>query len=268
MERKVVFSLVFLFSCLPLPSLGGLSADLYIPAKASGVAVDPNSDALYVVDQAQNRVLRFDHRFNLTSSSSPSAIFGNATVGNFTTRTTLRVPYGVCVDNSGTLWISDTGNNRVVWFVNAASIIGSAPPANGVIGQNTFVTSVAGSGQSGLNAPQGLQVLGNSLWVADTGNNRYSLPPQPPHIRILPYHFPAELDICSRVLRFDNINSAFVGMNASAVIGQAGFLGTSPQSGADGTFLPGDVLPTNEGLLVADTFNHRVVRDDKQISLF
>jgi len=50
-------------------------------------------------------------------------------------------------------------------------------------------------------------------------------------------------------------------MNASAVIGQAGFFGTSPQSGADGTFLPGDVLPTNEGLLVADTVNHRVVRD-------
>ena len=191
MERKVVFSLVFLFS-LPLPSLGGLSADLYFPAKASGVAVDPNSDALYVVDQAQNRVLRFDHRFNLTSSSSPSAIFGNATVGNFTTRTTLRVPYGVCVDNSGTLWISDTGNNRVVWFVNAASIIGSAPPANGVIGHSNFVTSVAGSGQSGLNAPQGLQVLGNSLWVADTGNNRYSFPRTS---RSYPTTFPLNLDI-------------------------------------------------------------------------
>jgi len=40
-----------------------------------GVAIDPQSDAIYVVDSNNNRVLRFDNRSSLATTSAPDMVW-------------------------------------------------------------------------------------------------------------------------------------------------------------------------------------------------
>lgn len=87
-------------------------------------------------------------------------------------------PQSVALDLSVTppiLYVSDTNNNRVLAWKNAASFT-NGKPADLVVGQRDFFTTRA-SGPStpfsaGLSAPTGLAVFGSDLYVADSGNNR------------------------------------------------------------------------------------------------
>ncbi len=98
----------------------------------------------------------------------------------------LWLPQGIAVDTSVTpniLYVSDTGNNRVLAWKNVASFT-SGQRADLVIGQQDFYhTSPQGPGQqfsTGLNSPSGLAVDGNgNLYVVDTGNNRVLRFPKP-----------------------------------------------------------------------------------------
>jgi len=83
---------------------------------SDGVAIDPNSEALFVADTLHNRVLRYENRCTLNSSSSPSVIFGqpnlNSTYENgganqTTNQYGLSAPGGIAVDAQGTLWVAD-----------------------------------------------------------------------------------------------------------------------------------------------------------------
>lgn len=86
-------------------------------------------------------------------------------------------PRGIALDPaSGALFVSDTANNRVLVWRNAAGFTNGAF-ADVVIGQrNMFSTSVGGPGTSftrGLNGPTGLAVdAQGNLYVVDAGNNR------------------------------------------------------------------------------------------------
>ncbi len=98
----------------------------------------------------------------------------------------LWLPQGVAVDTSVTpniLYVSDTGNNRVLAWKNAAGF-SSGQAADLVIGQQDFFrTAAQGPGQqfqTGLNGPSGLAVDTNgNLYVVDTGNNRILRFPKP-----------------------------------------------------------------------------------------
>jgi len=46
-------------------------------ASPTGVAIDPNSDAIYIVDYGNSRVLRFDNRNTLNPSSIPPWLLVN-----------------------------------------------------------------------------------------------------------------------------------------------------------------------------------------------
>jgi uncharacterized protein (TIGR03437 family) len=90
----------------------------------------------------------------------------------------LFAPQSVALDLSVTppiLYVSDTNNNRVLAWNNAASFA-NGKPADLVVGQRDFFNTRA-SGPStafsaGLSAPTGLAVFGGDLYVADSGNNR------------------------------------------------------------------------------------------------
>ncbi len=96
-------------------------------------------------------------------------------------------PEGIAVDTSlspPAVYVSDTGNNRVLGWRNATGFK-NGQPADIVIGQSDFFTTwpegpataprAPGAGtpmQSGLTSPTGLAVYKSDLYVADMGNNR------------------------------------------------------------------------------------------------
>jgi len=104
----------------------------------------------------------------------------------------LSQPYGVAVDNSGDIYVADSGNNRVVEITpsGTSTVVGSGfGTPKGVAVDNSGDVFVAdtgnnevveitpsGSGQtigSGLLAPAGVAVDNSGdIYVADSGNNR------------------------------------------------------------------------------------------------
>jgi uncharacterized protein (TIGR03437 family) len=90
----------------------------------------------------------------------------------------LFLPQGIALDTSVTppiVYVSDTNNNRVLAWQNAASFA-NGKPADKVIGQRDFYSTVAGGPgtafSTGLLGPSGLAVLAGDLYVVDSGNNR------------------------------------------------------------------------------------------------
>jgi sugar lactone lactonase YvrE len=145
----------------------------------------------------------FGHARNIATSGDPLAI--DTTSPNLVEGREMFSPQGIAVDTTVTppiLYVSDTGNNRVLaWRDGTGFAVGA--PADLVIGQrDRYTTLRSGPGSAfstGLDAPTGLAVDRNgSLFVVDTGNNR-----------ILRYRRP-----------FDQPSGA---VNPESVIGQANF---------------------------------------------
>jgi uncharacterized protein (TIGR03437 family) len=130
----------------------------------------------------------------VTLNTVPSRILGHANaeglnVTSFTPNLVegreLYVPAGLAIDTTSSppiIYVSDTGNNRVLAWKNPASFANAAT-ADLVIGQPGFFTTRS-SGPSttfsaGLSAPTGLAVHNGDLYVADSGNNRVLRFPQP-----------------------------------------------------------------------------------------
>src|SRR5207248_801377 len=91
---------------------------------------------LYVADAGNNRVLRYPRPVNQSGRITPNAVIGQA---DFTSSTSaavssssLSLPTGVALGPTGTLFVADAGNNRVLEF-SAGS--GSSASAIRVYGQ-------------------------------------------------------------------------------------------------------------------------------------
>jgi DNA-binding beta-propeller fold protein YncE len=144
---------------------------------------------------------------------------------------------GVIIDSTNhRLFVSDSGNNRVlVYTLTGGNLISSKTPAN-VLGQPDFISCGAATTQSGMNTPSGMDfdATNNRLFVADQNNNR--------------------------VLVF-NTSSITNGMNASYVLGQADFVTPTAATTQSGMSQPYDVKydSTNSRAFVADQVNNRVL---------
>ncbi len=164
-----------------------------------GVALDPSVTAnrLYVVDSQNSRVLAYDNATDIDYLEPGNAVFGqpdfvsyypnqfDSTASNDPTAGTLAYPTAAVVDSSGDLFVADTGNSRVLVFVNplhAGQLDGFL--ANFVIGQNGSSTT----GQNGVFTsagcaptpsattvcvPNGLALdASDNLYIVDAGYNR------------------------------------------------------------------------------------------------
>jgi len=107
----------------------------------SGIAIDPTTGKVFVSDTGNSRVLRFSSVAAWQKNGAlPEAVFGqpnftgyNANQGMASpTAATMWFPEGLFVDSTGRLWVADSGNNRVLFFV-LASLLGNDPPADGVL---------------------------------------------------------------------------------------------------------------------------------------
>jgi DNA-binding beta-propeller fold protein YncE len=141
----------------------------------SAVAVD-TAGRLFVAEQANNRLLRFDAAATLASGAAANAVLGQS---DFTTDTAgsaageLSTPGALAFDRKGTLYIADFDNNRVVYHKNPATKSNKAIP-DGVIGQPDLTTVAAGVTAQVLGGPYGgldFDAAGN-LWVTDYDNHR------------------------------------------------------------------------------------------------
>jgi len=161
-------------------------------------------------------------------------------------------PQGIAVDttvNPPILYVSDTGNNRVLAWKNATGFR-SGQPADLVIGQSDKITTFRqGPGTTfpvGFSSPTGLAVdsTGN-LYVVDSGNNRILRFPTPfSNSNLLP----------DLVIGQTNFNSGSANQGASA---NAAAIALS----ASGTVFASSLAFDSQGnLWFADTGNSRVLR--------
>jgi sugar lactone lactonase YvrE len=161
---------------------GTSASGLYHPI---GVLVDAG-DRLWIVEQTNNRVVRFENAGQLTTGASASGVLGQPGFGSGSQNggaTGMRVPSALAMDAEGTLWVADHWNNRVLGFRNAATKENGAA-ADQVIGQPDFDSASAGTSAGGFHRPIGMAFdESGRLWIADAENDRvlrFSPEPSPP----------------------------------------------------------------------------------------
>jgi len=154
-------------------SLDTLSrSSLYAPR---GLVADSRG-RLYVADSYHYRVLRFDNAAAKPNGGEADGELGEPdfdTDSGAVSRSGMLEPWGVELDASGRLYVSEFGGSRVTWFDSAYAKANGAD-ADGVLGQPDFNTSDYLAAQNRLTTPWGtcIDPLKSTLWVADAGNNR------------------------------------------------------------------------------------------------
>ncbi|HNG94699.1 MAG TPA: SMP-30/gluconolactonase/LRE family protein, partial [Acidobacteriota bacterium] len=127
-----------------------------------GLAVD-STFRLFVTDETNSRILRINNANTVVAATSGTVI---ATAG--TGMNKVQNPQGITIDSSGTIFVADTGNSRILRWVNAN-------PAN------ASTMALTGSQLGQVNRPEGVTVVqftsgpfsgGPFLVVGDTSNNR------------------------------------------------------------------------------------------------
>ncbi|MCK9210873.1 MAG: T9SS type A sorting domain-containing protein [Ignavibacteriaceae bacterium] len=145
----------------------------------SGIIV--KNGALFVTDVSNCRVLRYDNAVAKSNGAAADGVLGQPDFssnlvdrGGTADNNTLDWPAGVQMDNSGTLYVIDMGNSRILIFKNAVSK-GNGAAADNVLGQPNFTSDVAVTTQSGLNWPWGniaIDYSNNKILIPDDTNYR------------------------------------------------------------------------------------------------
>jgi len=154
---------------------------------ATSMFISPNLRRLFVMfGQPFPTIVRYDIPVNASFPNHPphpSVAFGQPNTSftplNFSQSTISGNPNAIWVDKSGTLWATDTSNDRVLWWDNAETATVSGLNATGVLGQVNFTTTYLTTTEASLSGPMGIfREEGGGmdiLWVADSGNYRLVL---------------------------------------------------------------------------------------------
>lgn len=222
----------------------------------TGLAVD-RSGNLYVADSGNNRIVRYPRPFDQTSEVlQADLVIGQRAVTSgrqanqgggpdadslsLNPGSTLRV--GLAFDASGNLWVSDSGNNRVLRFP-AAQLTANAvlPKADLVLGQQDFTKGTVSDPQGTTNAQ-----LSKGVLVQPSG---------------LGFDAQGRLFVCDQRQRVTVWAPPFrSGMFASRVLGISNEPGVNARrlGGAGGT--PEGVFAIGNEMYVVDTGNNRILR--------
>jgi uncharacterized protein (TIGR03437 family) len=219
----------------------------------TGVALDPDGN-LFVADASNNRVLEFAS--GASNNAAAIRVFGQPGLNtgvpsNIASAQTLSLPQGIYVDASYSLYVADSGANRVLIFPNTRDAAQSGTAAAIVLGQDRFDSAGTAGGASGLRIPWDV-VLDSSgnIYISDAGNNRVMVYPS---LLFLPLS----------------------GAAAIAVVGQQAFTGTGANFNATGGLATPEGLVSPLGLFVdrrdtlyvGDAGNNRVLHFLKPSSI-
>lgn len=212
------------------------------------------SGNLFISDYYNNRVMIYRNAAGKANGAAADYVLGQV---NFTTATSgsgtnrFASPFGLVIDASGTLYISDQLNNRILIYKNITTRINNSTLTNGaaadfVIGQTALTANTSGTSTTKLYQPAGLAMdVSGNLYVSDLENNR--------------------------VLVFNGVkaaidNSTFTnGRAANKVIGQANFTSGDinrglPVPDASVMYLQRGITVSDAGdLYVADLGNNRIL---------
>ena len=136
--------------------------------RPGGLAVDRHGN-LYIADSGNNRIRKVDTNGTITTvAGGGGKYYGDTGDGGPATKARLSFPFGVAVARDGTIYIADTGNNRLREVMLSGTIRALA---------GTGTAGSAGDGgpalSAQLSAPEGIALDGNgNLFVADTVNLR------------------------------------------------------------------------------------------------
>lgn len=233
----------------------------------ASMAIDNSSGTphFYVADPYNNRVLGFKdlRAFQNGGKNKADVVLGQADFTtalvnypsgnqNKPTNSSLYRPIGLVVDSTGNLYVADSGNGRVLRFPAPFAYTGTAPePADLVLGQQNFTTSITDPTATNMAVPYGLAfspscntpsqacTAPNGLVVSDQYDNR--------------------------VLYIPTTNGTFVagadnGKAATVVFGQSSFNAIGAANSLASMNGPHHVsCDTNGYVYVADTGNNRVL---------
>ena len=145
-------------------SLGGVYTDDLISTGIGGSLVLDSSNNIYLTDNYSI--------WKITPAGSYSCFAGSGTGYTFGstdgTRTSARFnkPYGITIDASGNLYVSDTGNNTIRKITSAGVVTTIAGTAG-----SSGSTDAAGS-SARFNSPYDIDIdAAGNLYIADRGNN-------------------------------------------------------------------------------------------------
>lgn len=210
---------------------------LYYP---DGISFD-SSDRIYIADNFNNRVLRWD-----ANSGSGQAEFVFGQNGNFNTGSpiyptaadTLNGPTDVGFDNGGRLYIADTYDNRILRFNNPET----SDDPDGLGGQGNYSAAEA-------NRFDGASLSFPSDSVIDTSVT-------PPRLYVVDSG-------ANRVLGWSDVTDAFRGKEAGIILGQVDAFSKVSGCGPESFYNPLAIAVDSSGRVwVSDQTNHRVVGFD------
>lgn len=207
-----------------------------------GLAYDSVNDRLFVTDSQNHRVLVFD---TATISDGENAVSvlgqtdfvsGAATVN----QARMSTPVGLSYDSANSrLFVAQTTGNRVTVY-DVTSITNGENAVN-VLGQTNFTNLATGNTQAGMNQPRGLAYDStNSRLFVSQGNNRVT--------------------VYNAAIGTLIPNGAGNGANATAVLGQSTYTGTTAANTQSGMNQPQGLTyeSANSRLFVAQSGNNRV----------
>jgi hypothetical protein len=219
---------------------------------ATATSLNGPSDALlcggkfFVSDKNNNRVLVWNS-MPTTTGQSANLVLGqesltarSANRGGAAANNTLSAPYGLACYTVGLvtmLFVSDSGNHRVLVWSDAASVsMGGA--ANQVLGQADFASVSLNRGATvaanTLRLPTAMTVVGGKLFVVDSNNHR-----------VLAFNLPA------------SDTNLTLAENAAFSLGQSTL--TTAASGASAMMAPEGVASDGTSLVVGDANANRVL---------
>jgi trimeric autotransporter adhesin len=261
-------------------AVDGLATDTGMggPATAASVGTPEHvfysGGNTYIADSADNRILEVagasQTQWGITMTQgdvytiagSPTGASGSSSNGHSASGFLLNDPSGVTADNSGDVFIADTGNNRVLeiaastspWGAGHGNIPSSATADDVYVVAGTGTAGVGADGKaatsSELSHPASVFTGGNAggnLYIADTGNNR--------------------IQMVSQIAQ-TKWNQTMAAYDVYTLVGSStGKSGSSGDSGAAASALlkaPQDMtIDTSGDLVVADTGNCRVQEEAK-----
>lgn len=258
---RVIGQLGFPYTGSNLVDGKGFSFAAQFPA---GAVLDTSATPahLYVPDTFNNRILGYKDFTDLQDGQPADLVIGqpdfnrdviNYPSGSTTTPTasSLYLPTALAVDSAGNLYVTDTGNSRVLRFpAPYASGTTSLESADLVLGQESFTSYVTDATPYTLNSPAGLALTANAANASVTNSGWLVVSDS----------------VQNRVLLF---SKPFVsGMSASIVLGQTGMTGSTASSTPTGLNSPrGVAVDPQDRILVADTTNTRVQIFDQAAKL-